>query len=224
MNRLYFLPPFLLQNTVRYACRVFFRVSGNLKVSGLENIPFGTERIIFASNHSSELDPILIPVSIPVFKSPGPMFYASLPKGLYKDLSIWKEFLYGGLFFKAWGAHPVRLGVKNYEFSLEKHRQILEQGGKLCIFPEGGRSKDCTIKKAKGGIGYLAHSTGAVVVPIYIGGVCQKDKDRNKNITMKYGKPIVVDMPNDISDKERLSGYKDFAESVMKEIEKLMLK
>jgi len=203
---------------------MYFKFFRGLKVTGLDNIPFKEERIIFASNHTSELDPILIPVSIPVFKSSGPMFYASLPKGLYLDLTKWKDILYGGLFFKAWGAHPVRLGVKNYAFSLERHRQILEDGGKVCIFPEGGRARDCKPKKAKGGIGYLAHTTGAVVIPVYIGGVCENDPNRSKHITVDYGKPVIFNTKDDVADKERLEQYKVFAESVMGEVKKMMLK
>jgi len=205
---------------------MFFSVFARLKVLGLENIPFGHGKIIFASNHTSELDPILIPVSIPVFLSPGPMFYTSLPKGLYNDLSWWKDFIYGGLFFKAWGAHPVRLGAKNYAFSLERHRQILEDKAKMCIFPEGSRSKDCKIKSAKGGIGYLAHKTGAVVIPTNVSGVCNT-KAKNlftgkSRFIVNFGKPMYINVSEDLSDEEYIVSYKNFAEQVMREVENLM--
>ncbi len=48
--------------------------------------------------------------------------------------------------------------------------RVLEQGRLLCIYPEGTRSRDGKIQRARDGVGYLAMVSGAPVVPIYMRG------------------------------------------------------
>ena len=53
---------------------------------------------------------------------------------------------------------------------MKRSLEVLNAGKALAIFPEGTRVKDRTLKRAKPGIGFLVHKTGAPVVPAYIEG------------------------------------------------------
>lgn len=187
MNKFFYLSPFILQTAVWPIVRPIFRFFLHLKIVGLENLKRAEntydrkyfldgkkqkgDGVIFAVNHSSELDPILVPASLPFFSPLMPMFYTSREQAFYKT-SGWRQFFYGGFFFKLWGSHAVLTGKKNYEESLKTHIRILEDGKSVCIFPEGRKTLDGTVgREAHGGVAYLAYRTGASVVPVRIKGV-----------------------------------------------------
>ena len=52
------------------------------------------------------------------------------------------RYAYGGLVFKIFGAYPATVGIKDYEKMLMHHINILCRGHSVCIFPEGGLSKN----------------------------------------------------------------------------------
>lgn len=150
--------------------------------------------MIFAVNHTGELDAIIVPASLPFLSRLMPMFYTSREKSFYKNCR-WRQIFYGGIFFKLWGAHPVKIGLMNYELSLQTHINIINHGNTVLIFPEGSTTKDGNLKKGKGGITYLSHITGAPIVPIYISGVFRlKMKEwfsRRRRVSINFGKPII---------------------------------
>lgn len=106
---------------------------------------------------------------MPYFSRFLPVFYASRESKFY-DTSGWRRHFYGGLFFKAWGGYPIFGGLKDYEKSLPFHIAILNDGGNLCVFPEGGKSRDGRVQEAKGGMAYLSERTGVPVIPVAISG------------------------------------------------------
>ena len=69
------------------------------------------------------------------------------------------------------------LPVDRHRFSpdalLNTGRAVMQQGGMLLIYPEGGRGDGSEIRRFKPGVGYLALHLGAPVVPIYISGSAQ---------------------------------------------------
>ena len=107
MKKIYYIAPWVLQTTIWIPTRIFFKLFCSYKVKGLKNLKelekncFGT---IFAVNHSSELDPIMIPASLPFFSCLMPMFYVSREQKFYVS-SGWRQHIYGGLFFCLWGGH-----------------------------------------------------------------------------------------------------------------------
>jgi len=194
VERIVFVFPLLLQTAVWVPIRIIFLVFVRFEVRGLENIKGLKKPVIFAANHSSEWDPILVPASLPFLSSLSSTFYTSRERDFYKKKGA-QNFFYGGTWFKIWGAYPVKVGVRNYERSLKHHIRILEEKrGSICIFPEGGKSKDGTIGTAKGGISFLAHRTNTPIVPIAIKGVHgMTNKDffgRRRKIVVEFGEPI----------------------------------
>jgi 1-acyl-sn-glycerol-3-phosphate acyltransferase len=91
------------------------------------------------------------------------------------------------------GVFPVRRGGRDDEWFVTA-RQILDNGGCVAIYPEGGRSRTGRLAdRAKPGIGRLAIETGATVVPVGIYGsayVRNWRRGRFPKITVKYGDPL----------------------------------
>lgn len=221
------ISPLLLQTLIWIPTRLFFLLFGKLKVEGVKNVKYLKRGVIFAVNHSSQLDPILLPASLPFFCRLMPMYYTARERDFYKTTGL-KSFLYWERTFRAWGAHKVRVGIRNYKKSLSKHIDILRDGGSVMIFPEGGVTKDGNLREAKGGVAYLSYKTKKPVVPVGISGVFKiKFSDmffRKREIKLKVGKPI---FPEDIFPKGYIpvAEYKIIANDIiLKEISKLVRK
>ncbi|HEY4496461.1 MAG TPA: lysophospholipid acyltransferase family protein [Candidatus Paceibacterota bacterium] len=197
MNWFYYLSPLILQTLIWVPTRLFFLFFGHLEIRGLENLKAvgrNDKGLIFAVNHSGELDAIIVPASLPFLSRLMPMFYTSRERSFYKNCG-WRQIFYGGLLFKLWGAHPVKVGLMNYELSLQTHIKIINHGNTVLIFPEGSATKDGNLKKGKGGVTYLSHITKTPIVPIYIKGVFKLNIRewffRRRRIRITFGKPIV---------------------------------
>lgn len=195
MKKLYVILPFLLQNAIWIPIRVILKYFTSFKIIGLENIKNVKGKVVFASNHSSELDPILIPASLPFLSHFMPIFYTSLEKNAYSDFG-WKKYLYGGKFFKAWGAYCVYKGLRNYEKSLKHHIEILTDNNSVCIFPQGRRFFDNQVREIKGGVIFLSHQTQTPIIPVFIEGANEVSLKnfllRKNKISVYFGKPLHV--------------------------------
>jgi len=91
------------------------------------------------------------------------------------------------------GVFPVRRGAQDEEAFITAET-ILKDGGAVCMYCEGGRSRTGDLaSKAKPGIGRLALATGATIVPVAIHGSA---KVRNwkrlqfPKIIVQYGEPF----------------------------------
>ena len=98
------------------------------------------------------------------------------------------------------GVFPVRRGYAD-EDAFITASGILERGGTVAMYCEGGRSRTGELsQKPKRGIGRLALMTGAPIVPVAIHG---SSKVRNwkrlqfPKVTVRYGDPIVWDRVED---------------------------
>jgi len=194
--KLYRLPPLFLQSLFWAPTRIILKIFTDFEVRGISNVQNLPRGVIFVSNHQSELDPILITASLPFLSHHFPMFYTSREKSFYIK-SGWRQIFYGGLFFKMWGAYPVRVGLRDYGDSLVCHAEIIKDGGSVCIFPEGKRTVDNKIGPVKGGAAYLSYVTKAPIVPVKIEGVWRTSpKDffwRKRKCRITIGQPIFPD-------------------------------
>lgn len=66
------------------------------------------------------------------------------------------------------GGYAVHSGRKNYAWSLDSHIRLLRKKHTILIYPEGKRTLDGQMNPARGGLGYMVHTTGAVVIPVAI--------------------------------------------------------
>jgi 1-acyl-sn-glycerol-3-phosphate acyltransferase len=108
-----------------------------------------------------------------------------------------------------YGVHPVDRSGADIE-AFRTAQGILEAGQALLIFPEGTRSRDGSLQKARDGLAMLALRTGAPIVPI---GVADTDKvwpkDRKPrpwpggHVTVRIGTPFRVadEIPADLDRK-----------------------
>ncbi len=201
----YFVLPFFFQKLIWIPTRLALIIFGSLKVYGLENVREIEKGIrvpvLFAVNHSSEIDPFMVPASLPFWSRFSPLFYVVREKSFYTR-NGWRKHLFNNWFIAMWGGYNAPSGLRDYEKSLSKHTEILRDGKSFCVFPEGGITRDGTIQPAKGGISFLAHSTLCVIIPVRISGVygmsvsdfflnlfLRKGKQQRK-ISIFFGKPI----------------------------------
>jgi 1-acyl-sn-glycerol-3-phosphate acyltransferase len=127
-------------------------------IIGRKNVP-AEGAAILASNHLSFADSIFLPLMLdrPV---------AFLAKSDYftgKGLKGWAT----RLFFKGTGQIPIdRSGGKASEASLNTGLQVLGTGDLLGIYPEGTRSPDGKLYRARTGIARMALEAQVPVVPV----------------------------------------------------------
>ena len=139
----------------------------------------GSGPVILAPNHSSFMDHFFLGAFIRrkvSFMAKSQLFTAPM------------QFIYshGGVF-------PVRRGFRDEE-AFVTAAAILERGGCIAMYCEGGRSRSGRIgDRARPGIGRLALESGAAVVPVAIHG---SERVRNwkrlkfPKVTVLYGEPV----------------------------------
>ncbi|HEY2636072.1 MAG TPA: lysophospholipid acyltransferase family protein [Solirubrobacteraceae bacterium] len=92
------------------------------------------------------------------------------------------------------GVFPVRRGHRDEE-AFTTAGIVLERGGCVAMYCEGGRSRDGKLAtQARPGIGRLALSSGAAVVPVAIHGsqrVRNWKRFQFPKITVQYGEPVL---------------------------------
>jgi 1-acyl-sn-glycerol-3-phosphate acyltransferase len=152
----------------------FFRAQG----FGAENVPNGP--LIVAPNHASFMDHFFAGAFIRrhiQFMAKSQMFGNHVMSFVFSR---------GGVF-------PVRRGYADEE-AFKTAFTILERGGAIGMYVEGGRSRNGRVgEDAKAGIGRLALETGAAVVPVAILGshrVRNWTRLRFPKVVVRYGKAI----------------------------------
>lgn len=190
---------------------VFFKAYLSLKVIGRENIP-KRGAFIFASNHSSYLDPILLGVSA----------HRSLNYMAQEDL-FKRPFL--GWALRKVRSFPVKRDESDFRAIKDALRKLAE-GNPLVIFPEGTRSKDGSLKSAKPGIGFIGARSGVPVVPAYIKGAFEAlprgaASLRRRPVSVYIGMPVNFDKTYFNTNTRNRDAYQEMSEAVMRSITRL---
>lgn len=167
MKRFYYYTPIVLQKVGFLVFWSLYRLFLRIEVRGKENLKDLPRPVILAANHTSELDVTARPIMLGLFSYLYPIYYVSNPKERYKDFG-WRKYIYGGIFFNWLGGYSIYPGRKNYAFSLQNHLKLLAKNRTILIFPEGKRTPDGKIGRARGGLGYMTFYSSATVVPIAI--------------------------------------------------------
>jgi 1-acyl-sn-glycerol-3-phosphate acyltransferase len=145
-----------LYPTCNVVQRLTLRAFADFEVTGRENVP-PVGPLIVVSNHLSNLDP--------------PLLGASLPRRIR---FLAKDTLFNGgpivrWFLGSYGAFPVNrdgADIRAYRWAVN----VLNNDGTLAIFPEGTRSRNAQMQKAKPGVVGLVRSTKAPILPVAITG------------------------------------------------------
>lgn len=159
-----------------------YRVLGRVTISGKHSIPRGKPCVV-AMNHVSIFDP---PFAAAFW--PGPL-------EVIGAIDVFDKPGQGQL-LRAYGVIPVHRG--DYDrVLLSRMVKIIQAGYPLLIAPEGARSHDPAMRRAKPGVAYIVEKTGVPVVPIAIVGTTEDFWQRAKRgerppIEMRIGKPILL--------------------------------
>ncbi len=159
-----------------------FRVLARIRITGSENVPRGKPYVV-AMNHVSIYDPPFVAAfwpeeleiigAIDVFGKPGQ-----------------------GQLLRLYGVIPVHRG--DYDRTLlTKIISILKSGRPLLIAPEGARSHDTAMRRARPGIAYIVEKTGVPVLPVGLIGTTEDFWQRARRgekppLEMRIGKPVTL--------------------------------
>jgi 1-acyl-sn-glycerol-3-phosphate acyltransferase len=155
-----------------------------------ENVPNGP--VILAPNHASFMDHFFAGA----FIRRRVQFMGK--SQLFKGVGAW-VFSHGGVF-------PVRRGY-NDEEAFTTAFAILERGGAVVMYCEGGRSRTGQLaEEARPGIGRLALESGVPVVPVAILGSYQVRNWKRlqfPKVTVLFGKPFKFELIEDTSREQQ---------------------
>jgi 1-acyl-sn-glycerol-3-phosphate acyltransferase len=194
---------------VRWMSATAFRLAYGVEVRGVENVP-QRGAVILAINHRSNFDP--------------PLMGGFSPREVHffaKEELFRNPFL--SRFIRYLNAFPVRRGQFDRE-SLSHSVHVLKHGQTLVFFPEGTRAPADGFLKAKLGLGWVVHLSGADIVPVYIhGSVAARLKRTGRpQISIIFGQPIPADSLMDA----RLRGkelYQSISDQILEAIRQLSL-
>ena len=170
----------LMRPALKSVFRLIFHALGRVKISGMENVPRHQPYIV-AMNHVSIFDP---PFVVSFWPETAEVIGAS-------DVFEKKG---QGTILKLYGVIPVHRG--DYDRALmDTILDVLKSGQPLVIAPEGGRSHEPALRKAKPGVGYIIEHSAAPVAPVGIVGTTDDYWQRAKRgerplLEMRIGKLI----------------------------------
>jgi 1-acyl-sn-glycerol-3-phosphate acyltransferase len=148
-----------------------------LRAIGLENVP--RSGLVLAPNHFSQMDHFFVGAYLRRqvrFMAKSQMFGPPVLTYIYK---------HGGVF-------PIRRGRRDEE-AFKTAYAILDQGGMLLVYAEGGRSRSRNLGEPKPGIGRIALESGVPIVPVAIHGsaaVRGWKKLRFPKVTVQFGEAV----------------------------------
>lgn len=147
---------------VYYVARVLVNVLFPATVEGLDRLP--CNGVLLCPNHSSNWDPILVALRLPV----NYRLHIMAKVDLFKNpILAW--------ILRRLGAFPVSRGSSDIQ-SVKTAMQAIKSGDNLLIFPEGTTIHngigyvDGLPAHAKAGVAVIGVRTGATLVPVFVDG------------------------------------------------------
>jgi cytidylate kinase len=155
--------------------RMLFKVFYRYRVYGLEHFHPGSA--LLAANHVSFYDPIAISIGCPEevqFVAKESLFSIPLFGTLISHLN----------------AHPIS-GRSSDKATFRQILELLKQGKKVLVFPEGVRSFSEEIGELMPGIGLFSYLTRSAIIPVYVHGTYSV-WNRSRKFPKLFGKVICV--------------------------------
>ncbi len=159
---------------------------------GVKNVP-ESGPVLLAPNHFSQMDHFFTGLCLRrqiCFMAKSQLFGPPVLTYLYT---------HGGVF-------PIRRGHHDEE-AFKTTYTILDQGGMVLIYAEGGRSRSGELGEVKPGIGRIALESGVPVVPVAIHGsakVRRWKRFRFPKVTVQFGEPISFPVEQDPNRERQL--------------------
>ena len=179
--------------------RLLLFIFTNFKIEGRDNLKHTNGKsVIFAPNHASELDPILLGTALSAYRyiKLDPVYFVTYDYKFYADTaqSWFTALLYRITPFIITGSVPKKAGYKDYAISVRDHISLLKNGKSVCIFPEGKMTIDGKLGKPRGGATYMSHVANVPIVPVAISGTfglsVKKFLTGRPSIVVSFDKPI----------------------------------
>jgi len=149
-----------------------------LRAIGLKNVP-ASGPILLAPNHFSQMDHFFTAICLRRkvrFMAKSQLFGPPVLTYIYT---------HGGVF-------PIRRGHRDEE-AFKTAYAILDQGGMVLVYVEGGRSRTRNLGEPRPGIGRIALESGVSVIPVAIhgsAGVRGWKRLRFPKVTVQFGEPL----------------------------------
>jgi 1-acyl-sn-glycerol-3-phosphate acyltransferase len=171
------------------------------RATGVEKVP-KTGPLVLAPNHFSQMDHFFVGLYLRRkirFMAKSQMFGPPVLTYVYK---------HGAVF-------PVRRG-RHDEEAFKTAFTILDQGGMLLVYAEGGRSRSGRLGEPKPGIGRIALESGVPIVPVAIHGsaaVRRWKRFRFPKVRVQFGEPLSFPVEREPSRERQLEAATEvFAE------------
>lgn len=158
----------LVYKITAYLFYIYFKIYYNIEIEGIENIPHKGSLVVMA-NHVSYLDPPVVGVVL------------TRQVHFMAKEELFENPLFGYLLKKI-GAFPVKRGRPDTK-AIKHAFNILQNNEVLGLFPEGTRSKNNKLKKAKSGAIMIPLKKKSPILPIGI-------KYKNTKLKVSIGKPF----------------------------------
>ena len=165
---------------IYWMARIFFKTCFRLKIYGLEHLRPGAG--IVASNHTSHYDPPVLSISCPEevhFLAKESLFNIPLLGRLIRVLN----------------SHPVSRSATDAS-TFRNLIQLLREGKKVILFPEGTRSVDGELRPLERGLSFIVAKGRCPIFPAYIDGTFSAWSSTRKfpklfgKISVVFGTPI----------------------------------
>jgi len=179
----------LVRGLVTLPALLIYRV----RAIGVEKVP-KSGPLLLAPNHFSQMDHFFVGLYLRRkirFMAKSQLFGPPVLTYVYK---------HGGVF-------PIRRGHRDEE-AFKTAFTILDQGGMLLVYAEGGRSRSGELGEVKPGIGRIALETGVPVVPVAVHGsakVRRWKRFRFPKVTVQFGDPISFPVEGSASRERQLA-------------------
>lgn len=139
---------------VYWLARAYFKLFFRLKIHGIDHFQPGAA--IIASNHVSNFDPPVVSISCPE-----PVHF------LAKDSLFRKPVL--GFIIKHLNSHPLSRAASDAQ-TFRLILNLLQDGHKVILFPEGQRSRDGQLLPIERGLAFLTIKAKCRIQPVYLHG------------------------------------------------------
>lgn len=199
-----------LRRFLQFMSRLALKGLTDLEIEGAENFP-KSGPLIVVGNHFSFIDPVAF-----ISLAPWPMDFVGGAVTPHAPKLV--RFLP-----KLWGYLPVYRGTGS-QYALKEAQKILNKGGVLGIFPEGG-SWAQVLRPARPGAALLTAETGAPLLPVGLIGLPRVfpalRKLKRAKVKFKIGKPFG---PFKISGSryDRRRQLDDIGDEIMQKIAELL--
>ena len=177
-----------------------------LEAHGNEHVP-RKGGVLLLSNHVSYLDPFIVGITA------RREFYFMARDSIFKVPLI-------GKLLALHNAYPVKRGTADRR-ALKYTISLLKEGHAVLIFPEGTRSKDGNLGKARGGVSFIIHNADVPAIPVYLAGANYLMPRRSKwirpaKLATHFGPPIDFSESRKIEDKRLM--YNSMSKMIMESI------